>query len=274
MPKDGKYVDDNPATLSAGTAGPGNYIGARSSLHTSIFQDASAAHRGLEENSSPTRNSSRNFVSELPLETESGGMFKKQAAKTAFLLQDGEKEWGIARPERYIEAERYRQHAKKMDLRRVEAEATCEQLRQKLSSAEAKLYGAQHQKEQQDLQLAEAEERIDALLKQRATAAAEKTLQAREILRLRAELDTHKESSVKKEAALTLTRQELARTLQKASDTNLQLRGEIAEAKQDAELAHARTRQAEELKHAAQMDLDEFKVNACVIKRTTPHEPK
>ena len=109
------------------------------------------------------------------------------------------------------ETERYRLQAKTADLRRDEAERKCGKLREQLASAEAKLYLVQNQKEQQDLQLAGVEERLQTLNKLRDTATHDRLQQERDLSRLRAELEASKAGVTKREAELTLAQQELAR---------------------------------------------------------------
>ena len=109
------------------------------------------------------------------------------------------------------ETERYRLQAKTADLRRDEAERKCGKLREQLASAEAKLYLVQNQKEQQDLQLAGVEERLQTLNKLRDTATHDRFQQERDLSRLRAELEASKAGVTKREAELTLAQQELAR---------------------------------------------------------------
>lgn len=127
------------------------------------------------------------------------------------------------------ETERYRLQAKTADLRRDEAERKCTKLREQLAGAEAKLYVLQNQKEQQDLQLAGVEERIQTLNKLRDAATHDKFQQDRDIVRMRAELDACKAGSVKKEAEVTLLQQELTRKDKKATEDEIALRREIAE---------------------------------------------
>ena len=69
----------------------------------------------------------------------------------------------------------------------------------------------QNQKEQQDLQLAGVEERLQTLNKLRDTATHDRLQQERDLSRLRAELEASKAGVTKREAELTLAQQELAR---------------------------------------------------------------
>ena len=125
------------------------------------------------------------------------------------------------------ETERYRLQAKTADLRRDEAERKCAKLREQLASAEAKLYLVQTQKEQQDLQLAGVEERLQTLNKLRDTATHDRLQQERDLSRLRAELEASKAGVTKREAELTLAQQELARKEKHAGAGEIALQRQV-----------------------------------------------
>jgi glutamate synthase domain-containing protein 2 len=125
------------------------------------------------------------------------------------------------------DTERYRLQAKTADLRRDEAERKCTKLREQLASAEAKLYLVQSQKEQQDLQLAGVEERLQTLNKLRDAATHDKFQQERDLSRLRAELEASKAGVTKREAELTLAQQELARKEKHAASGEIALQRQV-----------------------------------------------
>ena len=143
------------------------------------------------------------------------------------------------------DTERYRVQAKAALLRKEEAERVAAQLREKLTSTEAKLQAVKQQKEQQDQQLAGVEERLQSMVKLREISANERQEHDRDFARMRSELQAEKDKSLKAQHSLKLAEQELQRSRQQALDGEKALRQELAVAKRGIEVAQQRASDAE-----------------------------
>ena len=143
------------------------------------------------------------------------------------------------------DTERYRVQAKAALLRKEEAERVAAQLREKLTSTEAKLQAVKQQKEQQDQQLAGVEERLQSMVKLREISANERQEHDRDFARMRSELQAEKDKSLKAQHSLKLAEQELQRSRQQALDGEKALRQELAVAIRGTEVAQQRASDAE-----------------------------
>ena len=81
------------------------------------------------------------------------------------------------------------------------------QLREKLTSTEAKLQAVKQQKEQQDQQLAGVEERLQSMVKLREISANERQEHDRDFARMRSELQAEKDKSLNAQHSLKLAEQ-------------------------------------------------------------------